>query len=190
MATTLLLIDVQRNMLEPPGRVPCAARLLTVLDGLLERARAAGTAVVHVRHNGGPGEPDFPGTPGWELYRAPVLGEAIVDKLEADAFAGTDLARLIPAGSAVVTAGLASDFWVRATVLSGLRQGYAMRLVRGGHGAYDGEGRSGGQIEREIERELAEAGAQIVVPGLPLFAAERDGTRPAPGPGTVGSRVV
>ena len=172
MATTLLLIDVQRNMLEPPDQVPCAARLLPVLDGLLERARAAGVAIVHVRHNGGPGEPDFPGTPGWELYRTPVLGEAIVDKLELDAFAGTDLARLIPAGDVVLTAGLVSDYCVRATVLSGLRQGYAMRLVRGAHGAYHDGGGSGEEIEQEIERELAEAGARIVVPGLPLFAAE------------------
>jgi nicotinamidase-related amidase len=172
MATTLLLIDVQRNMLEPPDPVPCAGRLLSVVGGLLERARAAGAAVVHVRHNGGPDEADCPGTPGWELYHAPVRGEAIVDKLELDAFAGTDLARLIPAGSVVVTAGLASDFCVRATVLSGLRQGYAMQLVRGGHGAYDdGRGRTGEQIEKEVERDLCEAGARIVEPRQPLFTA-------------------
>lgn len=127
--------------------------------------------MVHVRHNGGPDEPDFPGTPGWELYHVPVRGEAIVDKFEADAFAGTGLAQLIPPGSTVVVAGLASECCVRATVRSGLHQGYVMRLVRGGHGAYDGGGKSGETIEKEIEQELREAGAEIVEPRLPLFAA-------------------
>jgi len=169
MATTLLLIDLQRNMLEPPEQVPCAARLLAVVDDLVQRARSAGTPIVHVRHNGSEQDPDFPGTPGWELLRIPVEGEAIVDKFERDAFAGTELAALIPAGSTVVTAGLASDYCVRETVLSGLRQGYAMRLVRGGHGAYDDGGKSGEEIEKEIEQDLREAGAEIVEPRTPLF---------------------
>lgn len=171
MATTLLLIDMQINMLEPPDRVPCADRLLSVVDGLLERARAAGASVVHVRNNGGPDEPDFPGTPGWELYHEPVRGEAIVDKFEMDAFAGTRLAQLIPSGSSVVAAGLASDYCLRATVLSGLGQGYAMRVVRGGHGAYDTGEKSGETIEKEIEQQLREAGAEIVEPHRPLFGA-------------------
>lgn len=170
MVTTLLLIDMQRNMLVPPDRVPCADRLLSVVDALLERARAAGACIVHVRHNGGPGDPDFPGTAGWELYHEPVGGEAIVDKFEKDAFAGTELARLIPPGSTVLAAGLTSDHCVRATVLSGLHQGYAMRVVRGGHGAYDGQGRPGEAIEKEIEQQLREAGAEIVEPHVPLFA--------------------
>jgi nicotinamidase-related amidase len=179
MATTLLLIDLQRNMLEPPEQVPCAARLLGVVDDLVQRARSAGTPIVHVRHNGSnEQDPDFPGTPGWELGLIPVEGEAIVDKFERDAFAGTGLAALIPAGSTIVTAGLASDYCVRETVLSGLRQGYAMRLVRGGHGAYgddgddgdrEGGGKSGEQVEKEIEQELQEAGAEIVEPHTPLF---------------------
>lgn len=169
MATTLLLIDLQRNMLEPPEQVPGAARLIRAVAELLERARAAGVPIVHVRHNGAEDASDFPGTPGWELYHAPMEGEAIVDKFAADAFAETALAQLIPAGSRVVTAGLASDHCVRATVLSGLRQGYAMGLVRGAHGAYDEAGKAGETIEKEVERELREAGAELLEPRTPLF---------------------
>ena len=169
MATTLLLIDLQRNMLEPPERVPAAERLTQSVHGLLERARAAGASVVHVRNNGGPGEPDLPGTPGWELYHQPVDGEAIVDKFAMDAFADTDLSELIPAGSTILAAGLASDYCVRATVLSARRLGYDVRLIRGAHGAYDSDGRSAETVEKEVEQELQEAGVRIVEPGSPIF---------------------
>ena len=169
MATTLLLIDLQRNMLEPPEQVHSAAALIDLVDGLLERARAVGAGVVHVRNNGAEEEFDFPGTPGWELYHAPVEGEAIVDKEGVDAFAETNLAELLPAGSALVVAGLASDYCVRATVLAALERGYDVRLVRGGHGAYDADGTSAETIEKEIEDELREAGARIVEPHTLLF---------------------
>lgn len=169
MATTLLLIDLQRNMLEPPEQVPAAGRLIRLAHGLLERARAAGVSVVHVRHNGGPGEPDLPGTPGWELYHQPVDGEAIVDKFGPDAFADTDLSELIPAGSTILAAGLASDHCVRATLLGARRLGYDARLIRGAHGAYDADGKSAETIEKEVEQELHEAGVRIVEPGRPIF---------------------
>jgi nicotinamidase-related amidase len=171
MATTLLLIDLQRNMLEPPDQVPGAARLIDRVDGLLERARAAGASVVHVRNNGAEEELDFPGTPGWELYHTPVEGEAIVDKFGMDAFAETDLEELIPAGTRIVLAGLASDYCVRVTARSALDRGYEVRLVRGAHGAYEADGKSAEAIEREIEQELREAGARIVEPSTPLFQA-------------------
>jgi len=171
MATTLLLIDLQRNMLEPPEQVPSADRLINLAHGLLERARAAGASVVHVRNNGGAGDPDLPGSPGWELYHVPMEGEAIVDKFEPDAFADTDLSELIPAGSTILTAGLASDRCVRATALSARRRGYDVRLIRGAHGAYDGGGKTAETIEKEIEHELHEAGVRIVEPGSPIFRA-------------------
>ena len=171
MASTLLLIDLQRNMLEPPEQVPCAVQLIDLVDALLERARAAGAPVVHVRNNGAEEELDFPGTPGWELYHAPLEGEAIVDKHGMDAFVDTDLEDLLPAGTRIVLAGLASDYCVRATALSALDRGYEVRLVRGAHGAYEADGKSGETIEKEIEHELRMAGALIVEPSTPLFQA-------------------
>lgn len=176
MVTTLLLMDMQGNMPEAPDPVLRADRVLAVADALLERARAGGARVVHVRADGAADDPALPGGPGRRLRREPVGGEAIVERLERDAFAGTGLARLLPAGSTVVAAGPASEHCLRATVLSGLRQGYVMRVVRGGYGGYGetGErGERGEPIERELERQLREAGAEIVGPHQPLFGAVR-----------------
>jgi nicotinamidase-related amidase len=169
MATTLLLIDLQRNMLEPPEQVPVAHDLIVLVHGLLERARAVGAAVVHVRNNGAAGESDFPGTPGWELFHVPMEGEAIVDKFGMDAFEDTPLAELIPAGSRVLVAGLASDYCVRATVLGARRLGYDARLIHGAHGTYDVGDKTAETVEKEIEHELREAGVPIVEPGSPIF---------------------
>lgn len=169
MATTLLLLDLQRGRLDAPKPVPGAARLIRTSAELLERARAAGVPVVHVRHTGAEGEPDAPGTAGWELYHPVVEGEYVLDAAEPDAFAGTDLARLLGPGSAAITAGLASDGRVRATVLGGLRQGFEMRLVRGGHAAYDGSGREAEEIAARVEMELEAAGAKLVNPHGRLF---------------------
>lgn len=169
MATTLLLLDLQRGRLEAPKPVPGAARLIRAAAELLERARAAGVPVVHVRHDGAAGDPDAPGTAGWELYHPIVEGEHVLDAPSADAFAGTALGALLAPGSVVITAGLASDVRVRATVLAGLSQGYAMRLVRGAHAAYDGGGRSADDIVARVELELEAAGAKVVNPHGRLF---------------------
>jgi nicotinamidase-related amidase len=42
MTTVLLLVDVQRNMLEPPEPVPQAETVGAAIEDLLERARSAG----------------------------------------------------------------------------------------------------------------------------------------------------
>ena len=88
MTSVLLLVDVQKNMLEPPEPVPDADTVAEEIKDLLGRARSAGTTVVHIRNNGGEGDPDVPGTPGWELVHEVALDEHVVDKHECDAFAG------------------------------------------------------------------------------------------------------
>src|SRR6516164_4409251 len=87
MTRALMLIDVQRNMLEPPAPVPSAASTRDALEDLLLRARRASALVVHVQNDGPPGEPDEPGTDGWQLVFPVSDGELIVRKDQDDTFA-------------------------------------------------------------------------------------------------------
>jgi hypothetical protein len=119
MTSVLLLVDVQRNMLEPPTPVPAAAAVSTAIEDVLDRARAAGATVVHVRNDGGPGAPDARGTTGWELIQEVREGEHVVDKDEPDSFAGTPLADLIPTPADLVLVGMQSEYCIRATSLAG-----------------------------------------------------------------------
>lgn len=161
MSPVLVLIDVQRNMLRPPEPVPDSAAVGAAIEELLLRARDAGATVVHVRNNGDAEDPDAPGSPGWELVYEPLPGEQVIDKFETDAFAGTTLRDLLPAGTPVVLAGMQSEFCVRATALSAQDKGFPVFVVRGAHATYDGA-YPAAELSREVEKELDGAGVSIV----------------------------
>jgi nicotinamidase-related amidase len=168
MTSVLLLVDVQKNMLEPPEPVPDADAVGEAIGNVLGRARSAGTPVIHIRNNGGEEDPDLPGTPGWELVHEVAPGEHVVDKDECDAFAGTGLPGLVPESATVIVVGMQSEFCIRETSLSALRRGHPVVLVRGAHATYDGAvpARATSQA---IEAELSAAGVSVVDPGeLPL----------------------
>ena len=170
MTSVLLLVDVQKNMLAPPEPVPVpdADAVGTAIKDLLGRARSAGATVIHIRNNGGDGDPDAPGTPGWELVHEVVPGEHTVDKNECDAFAGTGLSGLVPEAATVVVAGMQSEFCIRETSLSALRRGHAVVLVRGAHATYDGKVPAG-ETSQAVESELHAAGVSVLDPGDSLF---------------------
>lgn len=160
MNRVLLLIDVQRNMLEPPTPVPDADAVGAKIAGILDDARAAGATVVHIRNNGGDDDPDAPGAPGWALIHDVRDGEHIVDKTKQDSFAGTDLAAVLPAGAPLVAIGMQSNYCVRATSLAAIGRGHAVTVVSGAHATYD-EDKPAAEISRDVEDELRAAGVTI-----------------------------
>lgn len=156
----LLLIDVQVNMFDPASPVDGAVGLLARLKTLLARARAAGVPVVFVRNTGGPGDPDVPGTPGWELHPElrPTEQELVLDKTTCDTFASTALARELAARDArsLVIAGLQSEFCVRETTQGALAAGYAVTLVADGHATYPGRTRTAAEATAAVNAEFAD----------------------------------
>jgi nicotinamidase-related amidase len=98
----LLLIDAQVAMLsDPPLGVPASRSIKNNISRILTEARSAKPSplIIHVRNTGESGEPDEPGTAGWELYFPPLPNEPVIDKLKNNAFAGTKLGDLIPPGT-------------------------------------------------------------------------------------------
>ncbi len=163
MTSVLLLVDVQKNMLELPEPVPEAEKVGAAIGELLGRARSAGTTVIHIRNNGGEDDPDAPGTPGWELVHQVAQGEHVVDKQDCDSFAGTGLSGFVPEAATVIVAGMQSEFCVRETSLAALRRGHPVVLVRGAHATYDGDipARATSQA---VEAELSAAGISVLDP--------------------------
>jgi streptothricin hydrolase len=164
MTRALMLIDVQRNMLEPPTPVPSAVSTREALQELLLRARQAGALVIHVQNDGPPGEPDEPDTDGWQLVFPVSAGELIVRKDQSDTFAANPaLARELSAKEVteVVIAGMQSNYCVAESSRGALKQGLAAVLASGAHATYD-EGEPASVISTQIERELAMAGVTVL----------------------------
>ena len=161
MRPVLLVIDAQRNMLLPPAPVPDAPAVGAAIERTIEAARSAGVPIVHVRNTGDAGDPDEPGTPGWELVFPPRDGEPVVDKPESDAFARTDLAGRLPAGAPVVLVGMQSEYCVRATAFGALARAHPVTLIHGAHATYP-DGEPAADISARVEKELQQAGVRLV----------------------------
>ncbi|KAF8638962.1 hypothetical protein AX17_001823 [Amanita inopinata Kibby_2008] len=176
----LLLLDMQVAMLaDPPIGVPASHLVRNNLSHILSQARSARPPplIVHVRNTGDVGEPDELNTPGWQLIFPPLSGEVVIDKMKNNAFAGTELAEIIPDDAEIVVTGFQTDFSIRATCSAALARGNEVLLIKGAHATYDRiEVLHGGgitpakKIEAEIEGELEEAGVHLLdmrdLPGL------------------------
>jgi nicotinamidase-related amidase len=164
MTRALMLIDVQRNMLEPPTPVPAAASIREALQDLLLRARGAGALVIHVQNDGPPGEPDEPGTDGWQLVFPAGAGELTVRKDQPDTFAANPaLVKDLAAKEVteVVIAGMQSNYCVAESSRGALKHGLQAILASGAHATYD-ENEPASAISAQIERELATEGITVL----------------------------
>ena len=128
----LLIIDAQREYVD--GKLPLAgiAASLEAGGALLRRARAAGTPAIHVLHRGG-GPLFNPGEIGYQPA-APLIpqgGEAIVEKTLANAFAGTDLRRIIEGSGRrkLIVIGFMTHNCVSSTVRAAREHGFPTTVV-------------------------------------------------------------
>jgi nicotinamidase-related amidase len=156
--TALVLLDAQVNMLADETAVYDAPQLLRRLHQLLRQAREAGVAIFHIQNNGGDGDPDQPGTPGWAIHPAlaPHRGEVVLQKSSPDAFAKSNLdyelrSRYI---TRLVLAGMQSDVCIHATLRRAVDLGYEVVLVKDGHSTFDAEDISAPEMIELVNEEL------------------------------------
>ena len=128
----LLIIDAQREYTD--GLLPLAGvqPAIDALAGLLEKARAAGAPIVHVRHQS-KGKAFNPSSSGYEIVAplTPRPGEVIVDKGLPNAFAGTDLAKQLANCSRknLIVGGFMTHMCVNSTARGAFNLGYAPTIV-------------------------------------------------------------
>lgn len=128
----LLIIDAQREYTDGLMPLPGVQPAVAALAGLLDKARAAGAPVVHVRHQS-KGKAFNPASSGYEIVSAlaPRAGETIVDKGLPNAFAGTDLAaQLATLGRKnLIVGGFMTHMCVSATVRSATDHGFMSTIA-------------------------------------------------------------
>ena len=169
MTSALLVIDLQRGMFSQEQAPHDGEAVLARVAGLLGRARERGLPVLHVRHDGGPGDPLERGTEGWDIHPAvaPRGEEPVIDKDRCSAFDGTDLhERLSSRGiDRLIVAGMQTEFCIDTNCRAAHALGYSVVLVRDGHTTFDTPSLTAAQVVEHHTRilhwggfvELAEA---------------------------------
>lgn len=131
--SALLMIDLQNTYREGVMRLAEVEPAVAEARALLARARAAGSLVIHVRHDAGAGSPYDVSAPIGQISDevAPQGEEAVITKSYPSAFVGTDLqARLETAGiKDVIVAGFMTHMCVNSTARSAFSLGFSPTVV-------------------------------------------------------------
>ena len=145
--TALLVIDVQGDVM---NTAQYKDEVVQNIQALLEQARAGGTPVIYVQHDGIPGQDLVPYTPGWQILSevAPREDEVIVRKESPDAFHQTRLREELEARGIkrLVIVGGQTEVCVCSTARRAVSQGYDVLLVSDAHTTIDSKTLAATQI--------------------------------------------
>lgn len=148
--TALLIIDAQVNMFSEGGSVFEGKKLLDTISRLIARARAAHLPIVYVQNNGGEGDPDMPGTLGWQIHPAlaPEQGDIVIQKHTPDSFHETNLQSELEARQIrrLIVVGMQTEMCIDANCRRAHELGYDVTLVKDAHSTFDGAGLTASQI--------------------------------------------
>ena len=132
----LLIIDVQIGLVE---LIPAEIRagVLSKIETLLSRARASGTPVIYIQHDGAKGHPLETHTKGWEIHPLlkPADGEPVIRKRESDSFFETTLQRELEKRGIMhlIIAGGMTEYCVDTTCRRATSLGYDVTLASDAH---------------------------------------------------------
>ncbi len=148
--SALILIDCQNTYREGVMQLEGVEPALAECSRLLTRARAAGTPVIHIRHDAGPGSPYDVTAPIGQISDpvAPAGDEKVITKTLPSAFAGTDLdAELKRLGvTDVVLAGFMTHVCINSTARAAFSHGYRPTVVAAGTATRSIPDPSGGDV--------------------------------------------
>jgi nicotinamidase-related amidase len=132
----LLIIDVQVGLVK---LIPAEIRsgVLSRIETLLSRARASGTPVIYIQHDGPRGHPLQTHTKGWEIHPSikPLDSESVVRKRESDSFFETTLHQELEKRgiTRLIILGGMTEYCVDTTCRRATSLGYDLMLARDAH---------------------------------------------------------
>ncbi|MGD2068226.1 MAG: cysteine hydrolase family protein [Gemmatimonadota bacterium] len=163
----LLVVDVQEAAvaLGPyQGEV-----VLANIAALVDACRSNDVEVVHVQHDGDPGEDTEPGTEGWRIHApvAPAPGEKVVRKRYNSAFRGTSLRSYLDARGidTLILVGLQTEYCVDTTCRVAFEHGYRVVMPEMTNSTYDNGELTAEEVHELFNRRIFE-GRFAAVPSL------------------------
>lgn len=143
MKSALLIVDAQVNMFEEGSAVHNSNHLLETVEHMVARARDERIPVVYVQHNGKPGDPDEPDSPGWHIHErvSPQEGDIVVQKRTPDAFYDTQLASILNEKEIgrLIIMGVQTENCISSTCHHARIAGYSITLIKDGHSTFDSD---------------------------------------------------
>lgn len=141
MRSALIVIDMQEGSFTPRTARHDSAGLVSRLNALAGRLRAAGDLVIFIQHHGPADDPHHPSKPGWQIL--PELdreaSDPVVAKTACDAFLDSHLDQILEMAGVkkLIITGCATDFCVDTTVRSALARRYDTVVPSDGHTTAD-----------------------------------------------------
>ena len=158
--TALLVIDAQVNMFDESFPIYQGKQLLENLKALIIKAREQDIPIVYIQNNGRRGDPDEPGTTGWEIHPilAPVEGDIVAQKDESSGFNKTKLHQQLQAKGIkkLIIMGMQSDVCIQTNCRNAYDLKYNVVLVGDVHSTFDSETAKAPEIIERINRDLSE----------------------------------
>ena len=132
--SSIVIIDAQREYVDGKLRLEGIDASIQEASLLIDRARKAGTPIIHVVHKGKPGSALFnPDGPFVDIVSAlaPKPNEAIITKSLPNAFAGTNLEETLSrfGRKNLIVIGYMTHLCVSSTVRAALDRGYRTTIV-------------------------------------------------------------
>ena len=154
----LLILDAQVNMFAEDGSVFEGDKVLQKISDLIAKARARCVPIIYIQNNGAEGDPDLPGTPGWQIHPAvaPGAGDIVIQKRTPDAFHETTLQSALDSHNIrqLVIAGMQTEMCIDATCRRACALGYDVILVKDAHSTFDDDGLTAAQIITQYNEAL------------------------------------
>jgi nicotinamidase-related amidase len=141
--TALVLIDMQQGNFTGSDPIVAGNHLLNIAKELIRKARRANIPIIYILNNGGKGDPDEVGTPGWEIHSSimPLKDDMLIQKITPDAFHKTNLKDSLNERNIenLVVMGLQTEYCIDTTCRHGSLLGYNILLVKDGHSTWDSD---------------------------------------------------
>jgi len=172
--SALILVDLQNTYREGVMRLAGAEEALVQARRVLDRARALGRPVIHIRHDAGVGSPyDVTALIGQIADPvAPLAGEMVITKQYPNSFLHTPLEEELKrlGIDSVVLAGFMTHACINSTARGAFNLGYHATIVANATATRDLPAAGGGVVPAEQVQaaSLAAAGDifAVIVPGL------------------------
>jgi nicotinamidase-related amidase len=172
--SALIMVDLQNTYREGVMRLAGVEEALVQARRVLDRARALGRPVIHIRHDAGVGSPYDVTAPIGQIADpvAPLAGEMVITKQYPNSFLHTPLEEELKrlGIDSVVLAGFMTHACINSTARGAFNLGYHATIVANATATRDLPAAGGGVVPAEHVQaaSLAAAGDifAVIVPGL------------------------